>query len=95
VKDPNKIYEKYKMVSNMEEYLSYLNSIKNVHGESEQSNYQHKRSSHHYKSDYSSSKDNRRRKHRDFKDLDDPENAGASAGQSNAGRRKLISYDDL
>jgi len=31
LKDVNKIYEKYKQISNMEEYLSYLNPIKNLH----------------------------------------------------------------
>jgi hypothetical protein len=84
VKDPNKIYEKYKMVSNMEEYLGYLNNIKNIHQtESEQPSYQPKRSN--YKNDYRS-----KRRPRDFKDLDDPE-----VTTSSQGKRMLISYDDL
>jgi hypothetical protein len=91
VKDPNKIYEKYKIVSNMEEYLGYLNNIKNVHqDEGHQGGYQKR--SHHYKSDYKG----KPRRPRDFKDLDDLEVATANQGQRQAaGKRKLISYDDL
>ncbi len=83
VKDPNKIYEKYKIVSNMEDYLSYLNSIKNIHHEGESSQPQPKKS-------HTSHRDTSKKKRKDFKDLDDPETSG-----SNIAKRKLISYEDL
>ena len=70
----------------MDEYLKYLNSMKNVHHyePSEQSNYQPKKY-HHHKGDY------KKRKPRDFKDLDDID----STTTQPTNKRKLISYDDL
>jgi hypothetical protein len=74
----------------MDEYASYVNTIKNVKGD--HGDYSHRKSYHH-----SSSSHYKKKKYtRDFKDLDDPEQ-NAPTGNNNQLQtgRKLISYDDL
>jgi hypothetical protein len=91
VKDPHKIYEKYYTVTNMDEYLKYLNSMKNVHHyENESSGYQSKKHHHHHHNNRSG--DYKKRRPRDFKDLDDVD---TSQQQQTNQKRRLISYDDL
>jgi len=100
VNDPSKIYEKYKIISNMDEYLNYLNTMKNFqhvdygsvenrdsYSRDRKTNNQNYRSQDNYvkKKRYSSS--------RDYKDLDEIENSKSSHIVSS--NRNLISYDDL
>src|SRR3569623_1357645 len=88
VKDPNKIYEKYKIVSNMDEYLNYLNIVKGGdRGDGDKTS-----QSYHYKKNSTPSQSFRHKKRREFKDLDEPETGNST---NPAMKRKLISYDDL
>jgi len=92
----------------MDEYLNYLNTIKNFHhAESHQSNYHFhqshsndNRDSHYHKErrGYQSNRNNdsymkkKRHQYKEYKDLDEIE---TNQTQNNSTGRNLISYDDL
>ena len=75
----------------MDEYLGYLNSMKNVRNDNGE--YSSRRS---YNSNPREGSNYRKKRYnREFKDLDDPEQNAGSNVQSAGGVGKLISYDDL
>src|SRR4051812_42284633 len=86
LKDKNKILEKYKVIHSMEEYIQYINTIKNL--EISQSTLGQSSHHHHSQRNYSGgSRDYKRRNdRREFKDLDDPEVSVTTGG----GGRSLI-----
>jgi hypothetical protein len=81
----------------MDEYIQYINTIKNLEhatsnlGSSSNRDYHYH---HHSQKNYSNSNNNYRKKpeRREFKDLDDPESTNVN---QSSGGRTLISYDDL
>ncbi len=79
--DPQKMCEKYKVISTMEDYLYYLNTIKSTSGHNPNWTRREKPRD---QRDYNP---HSRKPRRDYKDYDNP-------SETTSGR-KLISYDDL
>lgn len=80
----------------MDEYVQYINTIKNLEMATSNINSSSGRDYHHHHSsqkNYNNNNNYRRRtEKREFKDYDDPETSNNTA---NTGGRALISYDDL
>jgi hypothetical protein len=95
--DPNKIYEKYRIISNMEDYLAYLNAFKRSDNEGSSSYSRKPYTNYKYDKDNSSYRKKRYNRDQEFKDLDEPEiNTNiAISDETKPITRKLISYDDL
>ena len=88
--------EKYRVMHTMDEYFQYINTIKNLEMATSNLNSSSGYHHHHYSSsqkNHSSSSNYRKKtEKKEFKDLDDPENANVN---TNISGRALISYDDL
>jgi hypothetical protein len=104
------MYEKYKIVSNMEECLSYLNAIKSIQSGGGDASYDSSRKTYYKRDrderggDRNRDKDRdrgerdfmkRKRPGRDFKDYDEPEQSQQTPSGNTNSKRNLMSYDDL
>lgn len=79
----------------MEEYLNYLNTVKNSKHDFGDGSHRGSQSGYRKSNQGYNSGIKKKRYQRDFKDLDDPEQFGNTTTSQDVASRKLISYDDL
>lgn len=88
------MFDKYKIVANMDEYSNYLNTVK--HNRHDYGDGSHRGGSSYRKSNNNYNSGNKKRRYqKDFKDLDDPDQNNGTNTTQETSNRKLISYDDL
>ena len=97
LKDNNRLYERYRIISSMDEYMDYLKRVTSFkyNGDKNESNYHEEKGEFYNKRNGDSFLRKKRGNNRDrnYKDLDDVQN-NENNNNENQGRN-LISYDDL